>query len=170
MTQKFKRKLCTRFTCAIVGTWSNQRLCHNIFKLRNYVFQTTKLKDLDMFLSIFLVNVARNCRIFKDHSQTLLRGGGGGGADAKKEYRKNFSPPPLQTVKKFRPPLFAMKITGQPHRKACKLNFYWKICGIFFRPSPLTKVKDFKGPFSALAPLQVFVNGPLWISSILVTV
>ena len=30
------------------------------------------------------------------------------------------SDPPPQ---KFKGPLFAMKITGQPHRKACKLNF-----------------------------------------------
>ena len=27
-----------------------------------------------------------------------------------------------------------MKITGQSHKKAYELNFYWKICGNFFRP------------------------------------
>ena len=26
-----------------------------------------------------------------------------------------------------------LKIMSQPHRKACKLNFYWKICGHFFK-------------------------------------
>ena len=51
------------------------------------------------------------------------------------------------------PPLFAMKITGQPHKKACKLNFYWKICGNFFQGPPLTRVKNFKGPFLHQAPL-----------------
>ena len=42
-------------------------------------------------------------------------------------------PPPPSDLKKFQGPLFAMKITGQLHRKACKLNFYWKICAIFFQ-------------------------------------
>ena len=43
----------------------------------------------------------------------------GGGPDA-----ENCSPP-LQTSKNVKaPPPFAVKITGQPHRKTCKLNFY----------------------------------------------
>ena len=69
---------------------------------------------------------------------------------------------PLQTAKNFRAPLFAMKITGQPHRKACKLNFYWKICGNFFQGPPY-KGQKFQGPpflHQAPPPLQVFVNGP----------
>ena len=38
---------------------------------------------------------------------------------------KNFRPPPPHSPppKKFQPSLFAMKIAGQPHRKACKINF-----------------------------------------------
>ena len=58
------------------------------------------------------------------------------------------------------PPLFAMTITGQSHRKACKLNIYWKIYGNFFR-APLQGSTFFKGPFLHLPSLQVFVNGPL---------
>ena len=38
--------------------------------------------------------------------------------------------------KNFRAPFFAMKIMDQPHREACKLNFYWKICGNFFKAQP----------------------------------
>ena len=65
-----------------------------------------------------------------------------------------YSPPPLQTSKKFRvPPLFAMKITGQPHRKACKLNFYWLI---FFKP-PLQGQK-FKGPLFASGPSNMCLS------------
>ena len=45
------------------------------------------------------------------------------GPDAKNIYRENFSGPPFRPQKNVRAPLFAMKITGQPHRKACKLNF-----------------------------------------------
>ena len=64
---------------------------------------------------------------------------------------------PSDRKKKFRAPLFAMKITGQPHRKACKLSFQWKICGNFFSGSPLTRVKHFKGPLFESDPptLQV---------------
>ena len=62
-----------------------------------------------------------------------------GGAWCKKK-KKNivniFASPPLQIAKKFQGPLFAMNITGQPHWKACKLNFYWKICGNFFQGPP----------------------------------
>ena len=53
----------------------------------------------------------------RDRSQTPVRG-----PDAN-IYRKKFSGPPFRPQKNFRAPLFAMKITGQPHRKACKLNF-----------------------------------------------
>ena len=37
------------------------------------------------------------------------------------------------TSKIFAPPLFDMKILGQPHRKSYKLNFPRKICGHFFK-------------------------------------
>ena len=74
-------------------------------------------------------------------------------ADAKKNYREKFSGPPFQTSKKFRAPLFAMKITGQPHRKACKLNFPWKICGNFFQAPPLQGSKFEGPPFFNQAPL-----------------
>ena len=44
--------------------------------------------------------------------------------------KKNLGP--LSDLKKFQPhPFFAMKLMGQLHRKACKLNFYWKICANF---------------------------------------
>ena len=49
---------------------------------------------------------------------------------------KNFRGPPSDGKKKIQAPLFAMKIMGQPHRKACKLNFQWKICGNFFQGPP----------------------------------
>ena len=82
----------------------------------------------------------------RDHSQTFVRGG---------LMQKNQPPPPF----------FAMKITGQPHRKTCKLNFYWKICNFF--QGPLTTIRNFKGPpFCISPPLQVLVNGPLTNSSI----
>ena len=62
--------------------------------------------------------------MLRDRSQTLVRG------DWCKKYRENFSGPPSDRKKKKKkkkknsgPPFFAMKITGQPHRKACKLNF-----------------------------------------------
>ena len=59
-----------------------------------------------------------------------------------KKIIKIFQPP--QTSKNFHsPPLFAMKIMGQPHRKACKLNFYWKICGNFFFKASLYKGQKF---------------------------
>ena len=56
-------------------------------------------------------------------------------AKKKKNIAKIFRTP-------FRPrkisgPPFAMKIIGQPHRKACKLSFHWKIVGIFFSRAPL---------------------------------
>ena len=54
--------------------------------------------------------------------------------------------------KMFRSLLFAMKITGQPQRKACNLNFRWKICSFFSRP-PLTRVNNFRGPLFASGPL-----------------
>ena len=67
----------------------------------------------------------------------------------------------LQTAKKIQGPLFAMKIMGQPHRKACKLNFYWKICNFFQGPS-LQGSKILGTPLFASGPppLEVFVNGP----------
>ena len=71
------------------------------------------------------------CHCLHAHANVLLLKGpftntckGGGGLMQKKiNYRENFSGPPLQTAKNFQGPLFAMKITGQPHRKACNLNF-----------------------------------------------
>ena len=66
--------------------------------------------------------------------------------------------------KKLGPPFGPQEISGppfyQPHRKACKFNFYWKICGNFFKAS-LTRVKNFKGTLFAPGPQQVFVNGSL---------
>ena len=44
-----------------------------------------------------------------------------------------------------------MKITGQPHRKACKLNFYWKICSNFIQ-GPSFKGQKFEGPPFASGP------------------
>ena len=41
-----------------------------------------------------------------------------GGADAKIVIVKIFHPPPSD-LKKIKAPLFAKKIMGQPHRKAC---------------------------------------------------
>ena len=75
---------------------------------------------------------------------------------------KIFRGPPSDRKNISGPPLFAMKITGQPHRKACKLIFYWKICGNFFQGPPYKDQKIFKGPPSCIRPppLQVFVNGP----------
>ena len=52
-------------------------------------------------------------------------------------------PPTFRPQKISGPPLFAMKIMGQPKRKACKLNFYWKICSNLFH-GPLPRVKNFK--------------------------
>ena len=49
-------------------------------------------------------------------------------------------------------PLSAMKITGQPQRKACKLNFYWKICGNFFSGPPLQGSKILRAPLFASGP------------------
>ena len=66
---------------------------------------------------------------------------------------------PLFRPQKIQGPLFAMKIMGQPHRKACKLYFHCKIFVIFFQ-GPLTRLKNLKGPFLYQAPKQVFVNGP----------
>ena len=59
---------------------------------------------------------------------------------------------PIQTAKNFRAPLFAMKITGQPHRKACNSIFNGKSVIIFFR-GPLTRVKILRAPFLHQAPL-----------------
>ena len=53
-----------------------------------------------------------------------------------------------------------MTIKGQSHRKACKINFYWKIYGNF--SGPLYKGQHFlRAPFCTWPPLQVFVNGRL---------
>ena len=43
--------------------------------------------------------------------------------------------PQKKKKKKIGAPLFAMKITGQPHRKACKLN-HGKFVVIFFQGPP----------------------------------
>ena len=75
-----------------------------------------------------------------------------GGRDAKNIYRKHFSGPPLQTAKKFQAPLFVMKITGQPHRKACKLNFNGKSVVIFFSGPPLQGSTILRAPFLHQAP------------------
>ena len=65
----------------------------------------------------------------------------------KKNYHKHFSaPPPLQTSKKFRAPLFCHENYGLTHRKACKLNFGWKICNFFQGPPYKGQNKKFLGP------------------------
>ena len=46
-----------------------------------------------------------------------------GGLMQKKLIITKIFPGPPSDRKKFQGSLFAMKITGQPHRKACKLNF-----------------------------------------------
>ena len=61
--------------------------------------------------------------------------GGGGGAGAKKIIVKFFWAP-FHTSKNCGVPFLAMKIMGQPYRKASKLNIY---CNFF--KVPLTKVK-----------------------------
>ena len=81
-----------------------------------------------------------------------------GEAWCKKFLSQKFLPPPLQTSKNFRASLFAMKITGQPCRKACKLNFHWKICGNFFK-APLIRFKTLRAPLFASGPL----NKWLWM-------
>ena len=51
--------------------------------------------------------------------------------------QKFFGSPPSDLKSFSPPPFFAMKIMGQPaHKKACKLNVYWKICGNFFSKAP----------------------------------
>ena len=72
------------------------------------------------------------------------------GPDAKNFIMKFFEGP-LSDLKKFQPPLFAMKITGQPHRKACNLNFYWKLCDFF--QGPLHGSKILRAPFLHQGPL-----------------
>ena len=89
------------------------------------------------------------------------------GPDQKKKYRENFFGAPFHAFrpqkkkKKNQPPYFAMKITGQPHRKHINSIFTGKFVVIFFRAPPLTRIKNFKGPlFTSAPPLQVFANGP----------
>ena len=86
----------------------------------------------------------------KDPSQTLVRG-----AWCKKKLFRQFFGAPFRPQKNFRAPLFATKIMGQPHRRACKTQFFLEN---FFH----TMVNNFKGPspFGIRPPLQVFVNGP----------
>ena len=80
-------------------------------------------------------------------SQTLVMGG----PDAKKlsiytnyqlSINKNFFFLVSFRPQKIQGPLFAVKIMSQPHGKACKCNFYWKICGNFFQVPPY-KVQKF---------------------------
>ena len=54
-----------------------------------------------------------------------------------------------------------MTITGQSHRKACKLNFYREIFSYFFLASSLQGQTILRVPFCISPPLQMFVNGPL---------
>ena len=69
------------------------------------------------------------------------------------------------TSKFFMPLLFALEIMGQPHRKACKLHFYWKICGILFQ-GPLTRVKKLKPPLFASGVLTSVCERPLRTDSV----
>ena len=67
-----------------------------------------------------------------------------------KKNREKFRDP-RSDRKKISPPFFAMQNTGQSHRKACKLNCYWKICGTF--RATLQGSKFFEGPFLHQATL-----------------
>ena len=67
---------------------------------------------------------------FRGRSQALVRG-----PDAKFISRKIFEA--LFRPQKIQGPLFAMEITGQPHRKACKLNFLLENLWYFFQGPPL---------------------------------
>ena len=90
----------------------------------------------------------KNYLLIRDHSHTLVRGGGW----MQKENCCDFFLAPPRDLKKFQGPPFATKM-GQPHRKACKLNFYWKICGNFFKPPPLQMSKNLRAPLFASGPL-----------------
>ena len=89
--------------------------------------------------------------LLRDHSKILVRGAW------YKKILQNFFRAPLQTSQIFQGPHFAMKITGQPHRKACKLNFYLKICGNFLSRPLLQGSKILRPPFLHQAPQQVCV-------------
>ena len=82
---------------------------------------------------------------FRDHSQTLVRRG----LMQKKKIIPKIFAPLLQNSKYFRAPFFAMKITSQTHRKACKLNFLLENLWYFFFKAPFTRVNNFKGPLFA---------------------
>ena len=73
----------------------------------------------------------------------------------KKKYPKKFSEHPFRP-QKISGPFFAMKIMGQPHKKACKLNFNWD-----FFSRLLTRSTNFKAPLFASGPL----NKCLWNSN-----
>ena len=63
-------------------------------------------------------------------------------------------PPSDPDPKKFSLPPFCHESYRSTHRKARKLNFYWKICGNFFQGPPLVKrVNNFEGPLFASVPL-----------------
>ena len=117
-------------------------------KNRNYKILQEKIPF--MLLSFYKA-------LYRDHSHSLVMGD----LMQKKILQKLLPSPPLQTSKHFRAHLFAMKSMGQSHRKAYKLNFYWKICSNFFRV-PLQGSKILRTPFFTPAiPLQVCLNGPL---------
>ena len=80
-----------------------------------------------------------------------------------KNIAKIFRPPPLRAPK-IQPPPLAMKSMDQPHRKACKLNFYCKICGKFFK-APLARAKTFKGPLLASDALKSVCERSLTFNS-----
>ena len=84
--------------------------------------------------------------IIRDRSQTLVRG-----AWCKKYLSRKFFGAPFKPKKKIQGPLFAMKITGQPHRKASKLTFTGKFVVIFFRP-PLQGSKILRAPLFTSDP------------------
>ena len=78
----------------------------------------------------------------------------GEGVQMQKKYCEHFFPP-LRPLK-ISGPLFAMKVMGQPHKKVCKLNFHWKICGNFFQAPSLQSSNLLRSPFaSALPPPRV---------------
>ena len=70
----------------------------------------------------------------------------------KKFIAKIVCPPPFRPQKNFRGPFLPWKLQVIPHRKACKLNFYWKICGNFFKGPPLQRSKILRAPLFASGP------------------
>ena len=69
--------------------------------------------------------------------------------------------PPFRPQKIIRAP-FAMKITGQAHRIACKLKFHWKF--VFFSPPPLQGSEISRAPLLHQAPLTIVCERSLKVA------